>query len=186
MTESPRPLARTPPRGDRRRRSSPFPEYPHTLVTRERAHARNVDERPEGHDVDQSATTPRTRASDVERAEIVTMLHRGGGDGRLTLDEVDRRTAAAYAARFRDQLGPLVADLPDPPAAVAAEGWVGMWHGLLRQSRASLLGAATDPTAMPTRRQQILAALAVLAILMWLAVWILFGFGFGFGFGVIR
>ena len=138
------------------------------------------DERPPTGGVDPSATTPGTRASDEERAEVVAALHRGGGEGRLTLEEVDERTAAAYAARFREELGPLVADLPvAPPALPAAAGWVGVWHGVLRQSRATLLGVACDPAAVPTRRQQVVGALAVAVVLLWLAVWVLVGFGVG-------
>jgi hypothetical protein len=58
-------------------------------------------------------TTPRVRTSDAEREEIVTILRAAIGEGRLTLDEGEERIAAAYAAKFRDELGPLTADLPD-------------------------------------------------------------------------
>ena len=129
---------------------------------------------------DPSTATSGTRASDEERADVVGALHRGGGEGRLTLEEVDERIAAAYAARFREELGPLVADLPVvPPALPAAAGWVGLWHGVLRQSRATLRGVAPDAATVPTRRQQVLGALAVAVVLLWLAVWVLIGFGVG-------
>ena len=52
------------------------------------------------------------RASDRERQDVVDRLHRALGEGRLDLDETDARVAAAYAARTREDLVPLVADLP--------------------------------------------------------------------------
>ena len=58
-------------------------------------------------------TQPRVRTSDAEREEIVTILRAAIGEGRLTLDEGEERIASAYAAKFRDELGPLTADLPD-------------------------------------------------------------------------
>ena len=108
-------------------------------------------------------------------------LQRAGSEGRLTLEEVDQRTAAAYAARLRDELDPLIADLPVDAAATApiTNGWLAVWHGVLCQSRATLLGVTADAAAAPTRRQQVLGVLAVAASLIWLALWILVGFGVG-------
>lgn len=54
----------------------------------------------------------RTRASDAEREEFARTVRDAIGEGRLTLEEGDERLAAVYAARYRDELGPLVADLP--------------------------------------------------------------------------
>ena len=34
-------------------------------------------------------------------------------EGRLTLEEGEERLAAAYAAKYRDELKPLTTDLPD-------------------------------------------------------------------------
>jgi hypothetical protein len=130
-------------------------------------------------DTDRSVTAPGTRASDQERAEVVTALQRAGGEGRLTLEEVDHRTGAAYAARFRHELGPLTADLPAPSGSDAPTGWTAVWHDVLRQSRATVLGVAPDAGATPSHRQQVLGALAALAILIWLALWIIVGFGVG-------
>jgi hypothetical protein len=67
------------------------------------------------------ATTPHARvavrASDAEREQSVALLQRSFADGRLTLDELEERAAAAYAARTRAQLSDLTADLPaaEPP-----------------------------------------------------------------------
>jgi hypothetical protein len=59
------------------------------------------------------------RASDADRERVVARLTAAVGDGTLTLAEVEERQGAAYAARFRHELGPLTADLPAPtPPAV--------------------------------------------------------------------
>ena len=71
--------------------------------------------------------------------------------GLLTLDEGDERVAAAYAARFLDELPRLTADLPPAPAsAPVAPGWsalallarlqvrtavAGLWRGIRRAAR---------------------------------------------------
>ena len=55
----------------------------------------------------------RVRASDADRADTVARLHHALGEGRLDLAETDERVAAAYAARYRSELPPLLADLPD-------------------------------------------------------------------------
>jgi len=63
---------------------------------------------------------PRLRASDTEREEIATILRAAMTEGRLDLDEGERRLAAAYGATYRDELGPLTADLPDGGRAALA------------------------------------------------------------------
>jgi hypothetical protein len=52
------------------------------------------------------------RASDAEREQTVALLQHSFADGRLTLDELEERVGAAYAARTRGQLLDLTADLP--------------------------------------------------------------------------
>ena len=52
------------------------------------------------------------RASDAEREQTVALLRRNFADGRLTQAELEERAGAAYAARTRDQLRDLTADLP--------------------------------------------------------------------------
>jgi hypothetical protein len=52
------------------------------------------------------------RASDAEREQAVALLQRSFADGRLTQAELEERVGAALAARTRDQLGALTADLP--------------------------------------------------------------------------
>jgi hypothetical protein len=55
------------------------------------------------------------RASDQERESVVDVLRDAYTDGRLTLDEFEERTSAAYAAKTWADLGELTADLPAEP-----------------------------------------------------------------------
>jgi hypothetical protein len=78
---------------------------------------------PSAHDPSApDATAGRVRASDGEREAYAEVVREATGDGRLSLDEGDERLAAVYATRFRDELPPLVADLPghDLPGAARA------------------------------------------------------------------
>ena len=71
-------------------------------------------------------------ASDKERDSVVDVLRDAYTEGRLTLEEFEERTAAAYAARtwadLRELTGDLPvepvlgADLPQPQSAAPAAG----------------------------------------------------------------
>jgi hypothetical protein len=52
------------------------------------------------------------RASDGERDQVVALLQRDFVHGRLTQAELEEWVGAAFAARTRDQLRALTADLP--------------------------------------------------------------------------
>jgi Domain of unknown function (DUF1707) len=54
-------------------------------------------------------------ASDKERDGVVDVLRDAYTDGRLTLDEFEERTTAAYAARTWTDLRELTGDLPIEP-----------------------------------------------------------------------
>ena len=56
------------------------------------------------------------RASDADRQAAVERLERGLAEGRITAEEFQQRTEAAYAATTTAALRPLLADLPDQPA----------------------------------------------------------------------
>lgn len=58
------------------------------------------------------STESRLRASDTERERVATILRAATADGLLTLEEADERQAVVYAARYRDELTPVTADLP--------------------------------------------------------------------------
>jgi hypothetical protein len=55
----------------------------------------------------------RVRASDEEREQYANMVRAGMTEGRLTLEEGEERLTQVYAAKFRDELPPITADLPD-------------------------------------------------------------------------
>jgi hypothetical protein len=54
----------------------------------------------------------RIRASDAEREEYARILRAAMSEGRLTLETGEERLSQAYAATYRDELDPLIADLP--------------------------------------------------------------------------
>jgi hypothetical protein len=55
------------------------------------------------------------RASDKERDSVVDVLRDAYTDGRLTLEEFEERTSAAYASKTWADLRELTADLPVEP-----------------------------------------------------------------------
>ena len=69
--------------------------------------------------------TPRVRTSDAERERIAQTLRAAVGEGRLTLEEGDERLATLYTTKYRDELAPLIADLPASPddANRRGPGW---------------------------------------------------------------
>jgi hypothetical protein len=79
------------------------------------------------------------RVSDAERDVVARSLTANAAEGRLSLDELEERLAAAYAAKTYGELEPLLADLPEskppdrpsPPAAGGPEPRPGRRrHGL--------------------------------------------------------
>ena len=63
----------------------------------------------------------RLRTSDTEREHVAEMLRAAMTEGRLTLEEGAERLTLVYAAKFRDELAPLTADLPDNGRRALAE-----------------------------------------------------------------
>ena len=55
------------------------------------------------------------RASDKERESVVDVLRDAYTDGRLTLEEFEERTSAAYASKTWGDLRELTVDLPVQP-----------------------------------------------------------------------
>src|SRR3954451_2077007 len=77
------------------------------------------------------AAPDRMRASDRERESVVAVLRMAAAEGRLTVEELEQRTAAAYAAATRGDLGTLLDDIPSseleapppPPQAQRKRPW---------------------------------------------------------------
>lgn len=57
---------------------------------------------------------PALRASDAEREQTADVLRHAAGEGRLTVDELDERLDAAYAAVTHEDLDRLVVDVVVP------------------------------------------------------------------------
>jgi hypothetical protein len=57
------------------------------------------------------------RASDADRERVAETLREAAGDGRLTMDELDERLDAVYAAKTYAELVPITRDLPDAGGA---------------------------------------------------------------------
>src|SRR4051794_24117224 len=58
---------------------------------------------------------PDLRASDDDRERTAEQLRGAAAQGRITVDELEERLQAAYAARTHGELSPIVADLPAAP-----------------------------------------------------------------------
>lgn len=57
------------------------------------------------------------RASDADRERVANVLREAAGDGRLTMDELDERLDAVYAAKTYAELEPITHDLPGAGAS---------------------------------------------------------------------
>jgi hypothetical protein len=53
------------------------------------------------------------RASDADRERVADVLRQAAGDGRLTMEELDERLDAVYAAKTYAELEPITKDLPE-------------------------------------------------------------------------
>jgi hypothetical protein len=65
------------------------------------------------------------RASDTDRERVAERLRSAAGHGRITLDELEERLEAVYAAKTYGELEPITADLPvegDSAGATVAAG----------------------------------------------------------------
>jgi len=87
----------------------------------------------------------RTRASDSERENAVAALRQAAADGRLSVDELDERTSAAYGATTRGELARLVDDLPSSaparrvrsrPRIPGRIGFTARWRAPVRPAKA--------------------------------------------------
>lgn len=105
------------------------------------------------------------RASDADRHATAHRIQDGVGRGLLTFDEGGERLAAAWAARYIDELALLTVDLPSAvptaPAAVAP-GWSTLAALAAAQLRHTLL---TRPTGNPrfNRWAAVVIAVALVA-----------------------
>lgn len=112
-----------------------------------------------------AAEDGRLRASDAERERIIEALRRHTADGRLTLEEFEQRVGEAYAATMRDDLGPVLRDLPPLPPATAP--------ATTPPRRRSAWSSDLDGGAV-LRAAVVVAALTVVIASGWQLWWIVF------------
>ena len=84
------------------------------------------------------------RASDADRERVAETLREAAGDGRLTMDELDERLDAVYAAKTYAELVPITQDLPDHAGAASVPAPSRADSGDVRQYG----GEATSHTAV--------------------------------------
>ena len=129
-------------------------------------------------------TGPRLRASDAERRATVEVLQDAVARGLLTPEEGSDRMATAFAARHRDELPSLTADLParTPAVPAPAAGWRALAAALVVQLRQEV--TATLAAGVRSRRALVTAAvgLVLAAVLVSLVVHGLWDGGPGDGF----
>jgi DUF1707 SHOCT-like domain len=137
-----------------------------------------------------STESGRVRSSDAEREEFAALIREAVGEGRLTLAEGDERLAAIYATRFRDELRPLVTDLPSA-ARVGTE--VDPAAGRSPQDRYQWRGRRWDGAPPPHAFARHLAAVVLVSAAL-TGLWVLSGASFFwpaiplifFSFGLVR
>jgi hypothetical protein len=59
------------------------------------------------------------RASDADRERVADVIRQAAGEGRLTMEELDERLDAVYAAKTYAELEPITRDLPQTPGGAA-------------------------------------------------------------------
>ena len=120
------------------------------------------------------------RCSDADRGRISERLREAATDGRLTMDELDDRLGAVYAAKHHHELDALVTDLPGTNRPRAAVGWLAVLAAAWTQLRLDLaLLAGRTGTGRPRRRIAV-AAIVTLVLIVTIASAI-DGFDFDFG-----
>lgn len=110
------------------------------------------------------AAGPRMRASDTERAATTSVLQDAVARGLLSHHEGGERMAAAFGARFTDELAPLTADLPPRPASSPrpAPGWRTVAIAFATQVRREV--TATRAAGVRSRRFLVAVLLAVVLL----------------------
>jgi PadR family transcriptional regulator, regulatory protein PadR len=92
-----------------------------------------------GHD----GQAHRVLASDLERDQTLQTISHAVGEGRLNLDEAERRIEAVLRSRHRHELAGLVGDLPQSALSEPGNRW-GSWPrrlGLLALAAITILAA---------------------------------------------
>ena len=119
--------------------------------------------------------------SESERDQTVRSLTKHCGDGRITLDELEQRIEAAFAASTTAELAELVRDLPSD---IQQLGVTHVTPSPALQQRPSRTAPSSNPLLSPQARRagevalrvHTVVFLAVMALIV--AIWVLAGFGY--------
>ncbi len=86
---------------------------------------------------------PRSAISDADRERLIALLREHYAQGRLDLDELDRRVGIVLSAEFADEAAPAVDDLPAlaVPGSVPSSG-----RGAAKRARVRGRRHAQTPT----------------------------------------
>ncbi|QRP50178.1 DUF1707 domain-containing protein [Amycolatopsis sp. FDAARGOS 1241] len=122
------------------------------------------------------------RCSDAEREAAAAALQNAAGEGRLSLAEVEDRTATVYSARYRHELDAVLADLPR--AAPPVPGWRPVLALAAQQFAADVVSLTGGGPAAARRRAVLIAAVVLaFAVVLLLAAHGITGDGPHHGFG---
>lgn len=111
------------------------------------------------------------RASDVERERVIEALRRHTADGRLSLEEFEDRVGEALSATTRDDLRPVLRDLPAlPPDAPART-----------QPRRGAAWGSTDLGRAVLPVAAVIATVVLVASSGWALWWLVFPLMAAFG-----
>lgn len=119
------------------------------------------------------------RASNAEREATVERLHTALGEGRLELDETEKRVAAAYGSSYRSELVALLADLPATEPRGLRAGWAQVWQTIVRQAWVSVARVRGTQLTDPSRGQQRAMTIVLVAGVLWVLLCLLVGFSVG-------
>jgi hypothetical protein len=119
------------------------------------------------------------RASHAEREATATRLHTAVGEGRLDLAEAEERLAVAYAARYRAEFEPLLADLPAPEPLGMRAGWAQVWQSLVVQTWMSSARARGGAPAQPSKRERRATTIVIITAVLWMVLCLLVGLAVG-------
>ncbi|KZB82148.1 DUF1707 SHOCT-like domain-containing protein [Amycolatopsis regifaucium] len=64
--------------------------------------------------MDTNGIPSRLRAADTDRERVASLIQAAGGEGRLSLEEVEERLGTVYSTKYTDELEKLTSDLPKP------------------------------------------------------------------------
>jgi len=108
------------------------------------------------------ATSPPSamRCGDADREKVVSALRDNYAEGRLTLEEFDQRSDAAYQARTFGDLTPLLADLPHAPVQPSQQA---------KPARSARTVPSAPPPPPHPARARMTPMLGILAICIFVA-----------------